>query len=328
MDKELDVISIENTLMDILIQVDDAHLAEFNLKKGSFHLIEEEKANQILQKFEHQKPKLTPAGSGANTIMGIANLGGKCILVGRVGKDPHGNMYEDIITKDKIHPRLIRCDKSGTGRCFSFITPDAERTFAVHLGAAVNLEKENILDEDIKKSKILHLTGYMLESPNLREIAVHAMEVAKENEVIISMDLADAHLIRRCKEDLWSMVKKYVNIIFVNEGEAEAFTDEKDPLDALKRLAAHCDIAIVKLGPKGSLIKSKNEIFHIQAYKTKVIDTTGAGDLYAAGFLWSYLQKKPLELCGKIGSFLAARVISQIGARIEQSMIDLVNKIE
>ena len=258
--KEFDVISIENTLMDVLIQVDDSHLVDFNLKKGTFHLIDETTVNLILKKYEHTQQKLTPAGAGANTIMGIANLGGKCVLIGRVGKDPHGDVYEEVITKDKIKSNIIRCDRSGTGRCFSFITPDAERTFAVHLGAAINLEKENILEDDIKKSKVLYLTGYIIE--NAKDIALHALEIAKKNDVLIALDLADAGIIKRHKEELKRLVKQYADIVFVNELEAPAFTDKEDPEEALQVLSRYTPLAVVKLGEKGSLIKKDNEILH------------------------------------------------------------------
>ena len=150
MDKEFDVVAVGNTLMDILIQVDENHLAEFNLKKGTFHLIDENQVNKIIERFKETKQTLTPAGAAANTVMGLANLGAKCLLIGRVGNDAHGDMYEEVVTKEKVISKIIRCNKSGTGRCFTFITSDAERTFAVNLGAAINLEKENVLEEDIK----------------------------------------------------------------------------------------------------------------------------------------------------------------------------------
>lgn len=317
-----DVIGIGNPLIDLLLKVNEDLVVELNLNKGNFNPISQEQLNIILDKIQHHDITKAPGDSTANTLAGISRLGGNVIFCGKIGNDESGIYYEEKLEDAKVLPKLSKTNGT-TGQCLCFITPDSERTFAAHLGVCIDLKKEDILEEDIKQSKILHLTGYQLENKNLRETAFHAMEIAKKNNLKISIDLADPGLITRCKEDLLDIVKNFADIIFVNELEAKAFTglEEKDALNEIAKLV---DIAIVKLGEKGSLIKSNDEYHEIQIFPVEVVDTTGAGDMYAAGVLYGISNNLSLERSGKIGSYVASLVVSQIGARLN-SHIDIEN---
>lgn len=313
-----DVFGLGDTLMDILIEVDDQYLLEWDLKKGQFHSANKEKIKEIMEKLKDKKNKITPAGSCANTIFGIASLGGNAVLCGKVGRDRHGDIFEEIVIKEGIKSRIKRSDIDETGTVINLVTPDSERTFVVNLGANINLKKEDLHDveEDIKQSKILHLTGYYLGDSKTRETSLHAMNIAKENNVKISIDLADPGVIKRNLKDFKNIVKKYADIIFLNEEEARIFTG-KEPEEAISELGDYADIAIVKLGNKGSLINDRGAIIMIPVVKAKAIDTTGAGDLYAAGILYGICNGYDLEKAGKLASTIAAKIVEQVGARPE-----------
>lgn len=315
--KTNDVIGLGNALMDFLIEVEDNKLLEFDLKRGEMHLVEEEKAKEILDKIEKEKLQIefVPGGSAANTLKGVAFLGGRAILCGKVGKDKHGLSYVEQMEEHGVKTRINKHPHKLTGHAVTFITPDAQRTFSVHLGAALHLEKDEIVDEDIISSKILHLEGYQLEG-DTKETVLHAMEIARKHGTLISLDLADPGVIRRNKKLLMRVVQDYVDILFVNEKEAKEFTDKEEEQAALE-LGNYVKIAIVKIGERGSIVYNEGAMHYIAPFPATVVDTTGAGDTYAAGFLYGYCCGWTLEKCGKLGSLFASKVVEQKGVRIK-----------
>lgn len=318
-----DVFGIGSALMDVLIEVDHDKLLELNLKKGNFHLIDEKSSKELLEKLKHHKCTTCPGGSSANTLYGVAILGGNVVFCGKVGEDERAKIYEEDMSKSGVKTKLARCEKI-TGNAITFITPEGERTFAVHLGASLHLKKEDVFFDDLKNSKILHIEGYQLEDKQLREVSLHAMEFAKNNDVRVSIDLGDPGIVSRNKEGLKIMIKKYADIVFANEGEVKALTG-LNALDALNEIAEFTDIAIVKIGEEGSYIKQGDDIYKIPCYKTKAKDTTGAGDMFAAGVLFGIRRGYNLKTAGCIGSYFASKVVEQIGARlgyIDQKEID------
>lgn len=326
--KKYDVFGIGSALMDFLIEVDDNQLAEFDLKKGEMHLIDEEKSKELLNKLKHYNVKTAPGGSSANTLAGIAAFGGNVIFCGKVGKDKYGEIYEQKSNECGVCTQLKKEDGKMTGQAISFITPDSERTFATHLGAAIHLRQEDVFYEDIEHSKILHIEGYQLEDHELRKTSLKAMDVAKKHKTMISIDLADPGLVKRNLEDIKKIVKENASIVFANEEEAKEFTGKENPAEALNELAKFCDIAIVKIGKDGSMIKKDDKIYIVSAVETKAVDTTGAGDMYAAGVLFGIAKNLPLERAGKLGSWAASKVVSQIGARLNICLKDQVDKIK
>jgi len=312
MQKKFDVFGLGNTLMDFMIKVDDSHLDEIELKKGVFNLLEEEKTHDLLKEFKEHK--LVPAGTVPNTMMGIAALGGKCVLCGKVGNGKYGNFYEETITREGVTPRLLRSNNSRTGKVLNFVTPDAERTFGVSYGAATRIDKDSIFDKDLIQSRIFYFTGYEFESIN--EAVMHSIEIARKNDVRIAMDLADPELVKRNISRILDLMK-YIDIIFMNENEAKSFTG-LEPEEAAKEVGKYVDIVVVKTGEKGSFVVSDKVLYKISPFEAKAVDSTGAGDLYAAGFLYSYLKGKGIKKAGKIGSFMGAKAVSQIGALIQE----------
>lgn len=323
--KKYDAVGIGSALMDFLVEVGEDELLEMDLKKGEMHLIDEEKSKAILKKLENYSVKLAPGGSAANTLAGISVFGGSAVLCGKVGKDKHGDIYEERTVEEGVKSRLGRHEKI-TGHAVTFITPDSERTFATHLGASLELRKNDIFEEDIVLSKILHIEGYQLEDKELREAALHAMRIAQKNNVLVSVDLADPGLIKRNLEDLHRIVKEHVDIVFVNKEEAKAFTG-KEGVEALDLIYSMCKYAIVKLGKDGSLIKFKDVVYKIPGFEAKAVDTTGAGDMYAAGILYGISHDISIEKAGKMASYAASLVVSQIGARLDKSYGEKIKKM-
>jgi len=310
-----DIFGIGSAIMDFLIQIEHNELVEFNLKKGQFHLIDEEHSKKLLKEIESHKVITAPGGSSANTVYGAAILGSNVVFCGKVGKDKHGDIYEQKMQGPTMKPILARSDKM-TGHSITFITPDTERTFAVHLGAAMQLKKEDVFFEDLKQSKILHIEGYQLEDKQLREVSLHAMKFAKENGVKVSIDVGDPGIAKRNREDITQMIREYADIVFMNEDEAKSLTD-LEPLEALNIISKLADITIVKVGKDGSYIKQGDTIHQIPSYSAKAIDTTGCGDMYAAGVLHGIAKGHSLKVSGHIGSFYASKVVEKIGARLD-----------
>jgi sugar/nucleoside kinase (ribokinase family) len=322
-----DVFGIGSAIMDFLIQVHPNELLELDLKKGHFHLVDETKSKSVLDSIKKSEMKIAPGGSCANSLFGIAQLGGSVVFCGKVGKDEHGMIYEQQMVDCGVKSCIGKIDTHKTGHAITFITPDTERTFVVHLGASIKLEKEDVFFDDLKQSKVLHVEGYQLEDPSLRSVALHAMEFAKKNNAKVSIDLADPGIVNRNKEDMIKLVKDYADIVFANEDEAKALTG-KDAIDALNEISTMAEIAIVKIGKKGSLIKKGSELYEIKPHTVKPLDTTGAGDMYAAGFLYGLTHDLNLQQSGDLGSYLAAKVVGQIGARLESIDPSILKKIK
>jgi len=315
---KFDVTGIGSPLIDLLVSVDDETIENLELKKGGMFLFTDKELNKILEIMTKEIKKISPGDSTANTIVGISNLGGKTSYIGKVGKDEHGQVFVDSLTSENVFPKTKECDVF-TGKVIALITPDSERTMIVHLGASKELSDSDISEEEILDSKILHLTGYQLEEPSLKRASLRALDIAKKNGTKVSIDLADFNLVKRNLEFLKEIVTKYADIVFANEDEALAFTD-KDPREALDEIAEMCEIAIVKIGSEGSMIKSNGEVHNIRSFKTEAVDTTGAGDMYAAGVLYGITNELSLQDAGTIGAYAASKVVAQVGARLPEKV--------
>jgi sugar/nucleoside kinase (ribokinase family) len=324
--KTNDVIALGNALMDFVIEIDDEKFQQLNLNKGEMHLVDENKAKEVLKKIDSLQLQIqyAPGGSAANTLRSLSLLGASTILVGKIGQDKYGEMYQEEMNKVGVTPKFNHHAKQ-TGHAVTFITPDAQRTFSVCLGAAVELYKEDLNDEDITNSKILHVEGYQVEG-NTRNTILHAMEIAKKSSTLVSIDLADPGVIRRNKEFLQELIEKYADIVFLNETEAEEFTSTSNQEEAVKQLGQQVKIAVVKLGEHGSLVVADNHFYKIPPFPANCIDTNGAGDTYASGFLYGYCQNWNIEKSGRLGSALAAKVVEKKGVTYIPSEVNAIKK--
>ncbi len=306
------ILGLGNALVDVLVQLDnDKIIDRLNYPKGSMQLIEAEDIPKITNTIESFPAILLSGGSAANTIHGLSSLGTKCGFVGKVGKDELGDFYSHDLESAKVETTLYRSE-TVTGRAYTLITPDTERTFATYLGAAVELVPEDLKSVNFKDFDLLHIEGYLVQNTSLVEAS---MKLAKEKKLTISLDLASFNVVETYHDFLSTIIPDYVDIVFANEEEAKAYTG-KDPFDALNLIAEQCSIAIVKTGKEGSLIQAGKKNVKIDAIPVNALDTTGAGDQYAAGFLHGYANKLDLNKCGTLGALLAGTVIENYGARI------------
>jgi sugar/nucleoside kinase (ribokinase family) len=325
--KIYDVSGIGSPLLDFIVEVEEGVLAEIDMKKGEMHLIDEEQSGQILKMLDKYQVKTAPGGSSANTLAGVSALGGSAVFLGKIGDDYHGTIYEQSTIEGGVASRLAKHKSARTGHAITFITPDSERTFATHLGAAIHFKRDDILGEDIKQSKILHLEGYQLEDQALKDTCVHAMSIARDSGVKVSIDLADPALIGRNLEPIRDLVREYADIIFVNELEAKAFTGKEDEEEALNEIYELTEIAVVKLGERGSLIKADDRIIRVPIYPVTVVNTNGAGDAYAAGILYSLAHGIDMERAGRIAAYIAAQVVASRGARVGRSLAEEIQSL-
>ena len=307
------VLGMGNALVDIVTELpDDRLLKEYDLQKGSMQLVDKDFSNVLMKKIQHLKKNEISGGSAANTICGLAAMGVETAFIGKVGKDRLGEIFKNDLVRNGIRP-LLQFSDFETGHALALVSPDGERTFATYLGAAVDLEPGDLIPDMFQGYTHFYIEGYLVQH---HELIRRAVELAMENNLKIILDLASFNVVADNLDFLHFLVKEYADVVFANADEARVYSHGKNPEDALSEIAKDCWIAVVKTGKDGSLIQNGNQIFRIQAASANCIDTTGAGDLYAAGFLYGMLNNLHLPLCGEIGSILAGKVIEIMGARI------------
>lgn len=323
--RQKSILGIGNALIDVLITItDDSVLQKFGLPKGSMTLVDSILSAEIKKETKNNVRIIQTGGSAANTIHGIAKLGGACGYIGKISDDEFGHYYLEDFRKNNINTHFF-FSETGTGHATALISNDSERTFGTYLGAAMELTADEMITDIFRNYGIMHIEGYLVQNHALIEAA---MKTAKENGLLVAIDMASFNIVEANIDFLRRIINQYVDIVFANEEEALALTG-KYPEEALNAIAELCSIAIVKLGAQGSLIKTGNRVIRIDAIPAKSIDTTGAGDIYAAGFLYALAENLDLEIAGKIGSLLAGNVVEVMGAKIpEETWERLIPQIE
>ena len=308
------ILGMGNALTDILaVLQDDSLLRQFHLPKGSMQHVDKMTGDRIWQTLRQMGVQYVAGGSAANTITGTAIFGMKSGFIGKIGDDELGHLYKSDQEQYGIRSTLLK-GANPSGRAMVFITaPNAERTFAVYLGSALELVPEDLKPEFFEGYDYFHIEGYLVQNQNLIRKAV---ELAKAAGCIISLDMASYNVVESNEAFLHDIVDHYVDIVFANESEAKSFT-RLSPREALDELSRHCSIAVVKVGKDGSMVKRGDEYHYIEAWPANTIDATGAGDTYAAGFLYAHSLGMPLKVCGEIGSVIAAKVVEVIGTKID-----------
>lgn len=322
-----DVAAVGNAIVDVLAKIDDKFLSKHNLQKGGMTLIDQEQAEKIYKDMPPSTEK--SGGSAANTIAGIVSLGGKAAFIGKVKQDDLGKIFTHDLQSLGVH-YTTAASKHGlsTARCLVAVTPDAERTMATFLGATREITKEDIDENIIASAKVTYLEGYLWDEQHAKDAMREAVRIAVKHGREIALSLSDAFCVTRHKEELLELISRHVDILFANEAEIKELLDVDDITESLERLSTMCRVTAITLGSKGSIIVSGNEATRIEAGKNlKVVDTTGAGDLYASGFLYGYTHGHSLAECGHIATISASEVIQHIGARPEVSLKDLLKNI-
>jgi sugar/nucleoside kinase (ribokinase family) len=316
------IIGIGNALMDIVVKLpNDNILIKNSLPKGSMILVDASTSASINSQTENLERIMAPGGSVANTVDGLAHLGANAAFVGKVGNDELGKSYHDGLISIGAKPILFQ-SSTPTGIAMALVTPDSERTFGTYLGAAIELSPEDLTLNLFAGYDIAYIEGYLVQN---HELVRKAVSLAREAGLTIALDLSSYNVVETNLGFLNEIISEYVDIIFANEEEAKVFTG-KNPGEAISELADMCGVAVVKIGEKGSLIKHQKKLIKIEVTSSYCIDTTGAGDLYAAGFLYGISRNLPLPVCGKIASIVAGKVITVYGARMDKDLWDTIIK--
>ena len=324
------VIGIGNALTDVLVNLrNEDVLHNHNIARGSMSLVDSELQSQISKEVAGLPHSLSLGGSADNTIRAMARLGSEVGFIGKVGHDNTGDRFEQALSNLGIEGKIFRGDNP-SGKCISLVSPDGERTMLTHLGAAAEMHAEDISPAIFEGYDCLYIEGYLVQEHSLIETAIRT---AKECGLQVAIDLASFNVVAENLEFLRNIVAKYIDIVFANEDEARVFSGEEEPINALQYISEMCDLVIVKIGTKGALIKHKGEVIHIGIMAAaKRVDTTGAGDFYAAGFMYGLCEGLSLRQCGTIGAITAGKVIEVVGPTLgEEAWAEievLVNRVK
>ncbi|MCF0165716.1 MAG: adenosine kinase [Bacteroidales bacterium] len=308
------ILGIGNALTDILAVLPDSSLLnEFHLPKGSMQHVDRATGDKIWNYLKPMGVQYVAGGSAANTIVGTAVFGMHSGFIGKVGDDEIGALYISDLEQNGIRTHILKSEVA-SGRAMVFITaPNAERTFATYLGAALELSPEDLTPEMFDGYDYFHIEGYLVQKQDLLRRAV---ELAKAAGCYISLDMASYNVVESNQAFLHDIVENFVDIVFANESEALAYTG-KSPREAVDIIAGSCDIAVVKVGKEGSMVKRGDEFHFIEPWPAEAVDATGAGDIYASGFLYAHSLGMPLKVCGEIGSIISAKVVEVIGPKVD-----------
>jgi len=326
-----DVCGMGNPLVDILTSVQDSFLDENGLHRGIMHLIDKERKNELLRLVQGGSRTVEAGGSCPNTIATLALLGARVALTGKIGRDEHGRTFEQKITEKGI-ASFLRSDTLDTGVCTILITPDKERTMNTYLGACRKYSIEDLPVDIIQQSRFFYVTGYMWDTKKQKEAVSYAFEVAKKYGVKIVFDLADPFAVERHRDDFLRLIEQAADIVFANAQEAHLLYDvheqeRRDVSEVTKSLGVHCEIAVVKNGADDTHIFSNDTLITVPSFQTEVQDTTGAGDNFAAGFLYGLIRGFPVRDCGRFASFIASKTIEKIGAQAPEDIREQLKSI-
>jgi sugar/nucleoside kinase (ribokinase family) len=321
---QFDVVAIGNALVDVIADVPPAFIAEHGLEHGAMMLIDAARAEAL---YAAMPPGLEMSGGSAgNTVAGVASFGGRAAYIGKIANDQLGRVYRQAMNAGGVSYEVPPSNGgSPTGRCLIVVTPDAQRTMSTFLGAGVDLGPEDVDETVISNAKVTFLEGYLWDPPRAKEAFLKAARVAHAADRKVSLTLSDAFCVDRYREEFVDLVEHHIDILFANEAEITSLYQVPDFDAALQRVRGHCEVAALTRSAKGSVIVAGDEVHVVDAAPVpRVVDTTGAGDLYAAGFLYGYTQGMELGRCGRIASIAAAEIISHFGARPEVSLRTLL----
>jgi fructokinase len=310
------ILGIGNAIVDVFVKVDDNFLSKNKLIKGSMKLIEKNEFETLKDTIKIEK--IEAGGSVANTMAGISYLGGNSSFIGKVNADEFGKIYKKSLEKIKVNFTYSeKSENLPTGASIIFITPDSERTMCTYLGISSQLSKDDINEDHIKDHELIFLEGYLWDKGISEEMFKHVINLAKKNNTKIAMSLSDVFCVTRHRNDFFKLLINDLNILIGNESEINELVQKNNLLDNLNELKKVNKIIAITRSENGSLAIANNEITNCESIKVeKVLDLTGAGDLFASGFLKEYLDKSNIKKCLQTGSELASKIIQKIGARL------------
>lgn len=321
--KHTRITGIGNTLVDILINESDQFLIDQKKEKGGMTLAEYDEIDTILSK-TNQEPVIVPGGAVCNTIVGISHLGGDTRFIGSRGNDTYGEIFIKALKDGNVEP-IVAISDAKTGNCLSVITPDAQRSMFTFLGASTLLSPTSITPDMFKETAIADVEGYLLFNPDLM---MAGLKAAKAAGCLIALDLSSFEVVTAAWDILGDIIKDYVDILIANEDEAKAYTGHETEDKAIEKLSQHVTYAVLKVGERGSYVSHKNTITRIKAQLgNSPIDTTGAGDLWAAGFLFGIANGFSIEKCGQLASACGYEVCQVMGTQLSENAWKRIKKI-
>lgn len=324
MDKSYDVVGIGNAIVDVLVQANDDLIDNFELTKGTMALVDEAQAERL---YASVGPGLeTSGGSAANTLAGVAQLGGRAGFIGRVRNDQLGGIFtHDIRSVGARFDTPAATEGPSTARCLILVTPDAQRTMCTYLGASVGLDPADLDLDMVAQAKVLYLEGYLWDSDEAKAAFITAAEVARAHGGEVALSLSDAFCVERHRESFQELVDGHVDILFANEMEITALYKANSFEEAADQVRGRCKLAALTRSEEGSVVLNGAGTHSVAPFQLgPLLDTTGAGDLYAAGFLHAYTQGQSVDECGRLGSLCAGQVVTQLGPRPQGSLKQLV----
>jgi sugar/nucleoside kinase (ribokinase family) len=321
-----DVYGVGNALVDIQVQVDTSFLSDHKIDKGVMTLVSAESQFELLKDLKGLPKQTSSGGSACNTVVGVANYGGRAYYAGKVGQDKYGEFYQNELKELGIRSDLPPAQGS-TGTCLVMITPDADRTMLTCLADSIKLSGADILDSHVKNAGYVYVEGYLWDSEGPREASIKAMEIARKNDVKVAYTYSDPFCVQRAAADFRALSKSSVDLVFCNEDEAKMITETDTPTDACLTIASWGPKVYMTVGAKGAYYADGDQITHIPGFPATAIDTTGAGDLFAGGVLFGLSNgHSPIE-SGRLGSYAASLVVAQVGARLPQRLNGAISEI-
>lgn len=320
---KFDIFGIGNPLVDIITKTKDSILYDLGYAKGSMNLVSTDDQAKILDRHKNQERTVAVGGSCANTMVMISQLGGQSAFCGKVGNDKFGKEFTTKMEKYGTKS-FVKSGEGYTGTSVILLTEDAERTMNTALGMCQHLSKDDLDLDAIKASKCLYLTGYNWDTPSQKDAVITALEFAKKEGVPISLSLSDSFCVEKHREDFQNLLENYADMVFCNESEAMIMTGSDNNAEQVKILSQHVNQVILTLGSKGALIYADDQVYNIDPFKTEAIDTTGAGDSFAAGYLYGISNGYTPQEAGTLASYCASIIVSKSGPRYEGDLKELV----
>jgi fructokinase len=311
------ILGIGNAIVDVFAKVEDEFLIKRNFVKGSMKLINKSEFEDLKKNIKIEK--VVAGGSVANSMSGIAYLKGRPSFIGKINSDSFGEIYKKSLEDINVNfPYIQKNENLSTGASIILITPDSERTMCTYLGISSHLSEGDINEDNIINNELIFLEGYLWDKGISEKMFKHAINIAKKNKIKIAMSLSDIFCVNRHKEDFYNLLKNDLDILMGNENEINELTEKKNLLDSINQLKKLNKLIVITRSENGSMAIKDNEIINCDSQKVdKIVDLTGAGDLFAAGFLKEYLEKSEIKKCLMTGSILASKIIQKIGARLE-----------
>ncbi len=327
MNKDIQLFGMGNGLVDLQYNISEDTMSDFGMLKGEMHLIDDEERSRIIHYFKNYKYNICSGGSAANSIIAFSQLGGKAAYSTVLGDDLFGNFYASEFSQLGIILDAELLPEKSTGTCYVFIAPDSERTMLTYLGATALFSPKNVSEELIKRSQWIYIEGYKFSQQSSTEAVNYAMSLAKKHNTKIAFTFSDVFITENFRSKVEAAFDQ-ADLIFCNENEAKSFTKETEMDKAIKSIFDRINAAVITKGSEGSIIKYGDEIINIPPYAANPIDSTGAGDMFAGAFLYGLIQENDLTFAGHLASLCGAKIVSKLGARMDEDFHSIVNEIK